>query len=1112
VTSTLRTARCGPACRVVWQGTERLITAPPLCRSQQIAAHLVARRDALDAMLISLSSTDIRLAWIGWILRTIVWSIRSLVDMAFRGVIVAQRALSREMEFQADLVSVSLTGSDALIQALHCLIGADDAWDRALRFAEKEFKEGRPVRDLFAIQTRIAEQMRVVLGDPSYAGLPQETQTGQGGGRLFKTAFATPPRMWMTHPPNADREENAKRVYIPTTIDNREAWMLFENPEVLREQVTSHMAQGVEYKPVDLEESLAKLDEDYHRIHLDPAYRGVYLGRSVTRYAENMEDLYAPSMSAETALQQLDALYPESLFAELEQLRELQSERSMLEALRTGFLKAPGGVIRRRGEEITMNELPRVIDSVQSDLDTLNASIQDHDRRCRSAHLVAAEQLGDDWAAYLKGLLGVLHYADHTIADLLDAYGWLSNTFAVVTADGKVNRNELDRLVHAGEETYGTLRGVYDRSGEVLLDAALRERLGVNSWPETLEKLELPPPAYQNIGPWLNVVSGWVKGTAQRLEALRLAALEQLLRVERQVAQHVREGSQPEPAPLASQVPVNYNVLLPGRERKRQTKLPWWDRFQLADGLLPSVSRVAVALVIVGAVLFAGGYVGKARVAVFNGLGRAVTVNINKTQVDLAPFGSQLVRVPNRSRYHIRTRTRGGDPVEEFDADADPNIATHIYNIAGAGALVEWTATYGNAVERPPAYLENARWSPTRAEIFFSEPPKSLNTSGSGETRTVLTGLSGEFPLHVLSIVHSDSARHELILKHARWDDIETRYLGNWLVLAYDMPNFQDVLDARLAESPRDPLILRAEQDVVRGDARLTVCERHQQLAAQSPEDPNLQYIAARCIADYEERRRTVMALHERWPTHPWLMVATGYVLAEEGKWSDAVELFDRARTVLPAMGDRLAVDEARMRRVIVADEHANLSDLVQTSEWLKFVSDLEAGDGIESGPLLAYPALARGNLAGALASSGGATGGEPDPRVLRLVAASDGASADLRERALALPLDAGLDRETFWPTLALAALGKRDLQPYFPILTEQMQDDAPTMRHAFETLRSPRADADFEKELVGLDPYQRGLLYGAAAVLRGRNCPASWRAAARELLFVSERPFFGPP
>src|SRR5262245_7807450 len=106
--------------------------------AQQVAAHLVARRDKLDDVLVGLSHLDLRVAWIGWGLQIIVWSIRSLVETLFSWVVLMQRALSREMEMQADLVAVSLTGSDALIHALHRLQAADDAWDRTLGFVHGE--------------------------------------------------------------------------------------------------------------------------------------------------------------------------------------------------------------------------------------------------------------------------------------------------------------------------------------------------------------------------------------------------------------------------------------------------------------------------------------------------------------------------------------------------------------------------------------------------------------------------------------------------------------------------------------------------------------------------------------------------------------------------------------------------------------------------------------------------------------------------------------------------------------------------------------------------------------------------------------------------------------
>src|SRR5262249_23537087 len=172
----------------------------------------------------ALSSTDVRIAWVGWVLRLVVWSIRSIVESAYRAVVLVQRALSREMEMQADLVSVSVTGSDALVHALHQIQAADDCWERPLGFASGEKTRKRYVRDLFAVQSRIAERMLSVLDDSTYrrpAAAPAEHPERH---RVFGAQDAQPPRMWMSHPPNHEREVNAKRRYIAAEADERSAW------------------------------------------------------------------------------------------------------------------------------------------------------------------------------------------------------------------------------------------------------------------------------------------------------------------------------------------------------------------------------------------------------------------------------------------------------------------------------------------------------------------------------------------------------------------------------------------------------------------------------------------------------------------------------------------------------------------------------------------------------------------------------------------------------------------------------------------------------------------------------------------------------------------------
>jgi len=575
--------------------------------AQQIAAHIVAKRDALDKFLQFLSRVDIRIAWIGWLLSLVVWSIRSVLETAFSIVVMAQRALSREMEFQADRVAVSLTGSDALIHALHRLQAADEAWDRALNFVSGELGRGAVTTDIFSVQRRVMERMGEILHDPEYGNVPALPAQRPDAHRLFKADVAQPPRMWATHPLNHEREANAKQVYIPAPLEDRSAWEVFQDPQALKESVSAHLLRRAETEatPKAVEDSLRALDAQFDHEYLNTNYRGVYLGRSVVRHAARAQDLY--DISSDAALERLDSLYPETLVHDLEHWRNLEREKSLLEALRDGTYTAPGGVIRHRGDELQRHELPHAIDTLREESEALQEKIAEHDRLCRSAHrAAAAARLGHGWEAYLVGLAKVLHYADHSEADLRDAQGLLANVVAVITADGRVSARELKRLLKVAADVYQVLKAIYDQSHNVHLDSTLAKSLNINNWQEGIGTFEFPPPHKDNINEWMRAVDSWIDSAAGALSALRHYALEQLLISEAKVSGHLRDGMAPEEAPAPSGTPAEYATLVPGSERELQKRLGLWDRFQTADGFFPSFARLLVSGSIVGAALVLG--------------------------------------------------------------------------------------------------------------------------------------------------------------------------------------------------------------------------------------------------------------------------------------------------------------------------------------------------------------------------------------------------------------------------------------------------------------------------------------------------------------------------
>ncbi|SDW07782.1 Zn-dependent protease with chaperone function [Lysobacter enzymogenes] len=1150
--------------------------------AQQIAAHIIAKRDAFDDFLRALSRFDLRVAWVGWILSLVVWSIRSLVEMVFRLVVLAQRALSREMEYQADLVAASLTGSDALVHALHRLGAADDAWSRTLSFANREYANQRPVADLFAVQTRIIEHLQRVFADAEYGEPPRLPDAGRDQHRVFKSELAQPPQMWSTHPANSDRERNIKRSYIACEIDTRPALELLRDAQALKERISREMIDSAEpLAPVPIADSLERVDRDFDDLALDRRFRGTYLGRSIVRDYERPDELY--HSVADAALDaQLAGLYPAEHGDALERLRELEAERATLDALRAGHLRAPGGVVRWRGGEFPAKQLPKVLAELDAELAPLREQVRGHDRRCRSVHLAAARALGGPWEALLRGQLAVLHYADHSHADLQDANSLLVNTYEVVTADRRVSSDELNRLVASANQLHRTLDALYAHAAQVRMDSRIATRLGAADWAAALGEFRLPVADRDNIQQWLGAIDTWVRGTVGPLAALRDAALESLLATEDEVARALRGGEREDAdgmvaiaeapavevstadadapertgsaqasiaavardaseqaafdqaiaervaadgndasdydadnarfarpsddAPAAA--PRDYTRLKPGNGRKHQTKLGWWDRFQTADGLLPSISRVAAAAGIVGAVLFVGASVGMAKLTVLNGLAQAMRVEVDGRGYDLPPLQNLTVELADGGRHHVVARTADGAVVEEFDSDGPTHASHYVYNIASAAPLVEWTAVYGPGGEVPENKLGAPRWIASSADHIFEEPPKQISTKGNGGSRRVLQGFAGLSPSDQLQLARDDADKHALIAAHVRWDAGDSRHIAEWLTLAARQPDAAALIGARLQRAPAEVIALRAEQDASEGKpARAEVCARHNALSERAPQSPDLRYIALRCAPDNDERDRAFAAGHARWPEHGWFALAAGHAANERGQWDQALPLLRQAAK-MPQANEWLATEVARTQRAIDGDA-ARLD--ASGSGQLQTLLAIEQGTVPRESPHWAFVALKSGDLARALQAANGA--GDTRAYLQRLIAASEGAPADAVAQALAQSDQPEEDPASAW---ALAALAERERDAGAAHRRENAMradpEDAARIAAFFDAVRrGGSASAEQAERALGkINPRSRGIAYATAVVMLGRDCPQAWRDGAKRLLFAAERPYFG--
>ncbi|MCB9780982.1 MAG: M48 family metalloprotease [Alphaproteobacteria bacterium] len=1082
--------------------------------SQQIAGHIIGKRDAFDGFLDALSRFDLRVAWIGWIMRLVVWSIRAVLDTAFRLILLAERALSREMELQADLVAVSVSGSDSLPHALHRLGPADDAWDQATRFVAGQHDRKLASVDLFTVQQRILEQLRRVHGDPTW-GAPPAVPADRAAHRLFTAGLAQPPRMWSTHPPNHEREANAKRRYLASPFDPRSAWALFQDPTATRRRMTAHLFEraGVDGLALvaDADDAgaacLKRLDRQFAAAFLDPQYRGAYLRRSAVLSVEDPAALYDPveaGMLDRSAAPDAGQLYDDGLGEALERWRELEEEVVHLQGLADGVLTAPGGVIRHRGEELPRRKLRSVLTRVRDEAKAAREALLARDRRIRTAHRASARALSPAWEAHLVGLLSLLHYLDHRAQDLDDARGKLQNVLQIAVADGSVSSAELNRLVVAGRDVVAVLDDIWSERSAVSLSPPVSAALAARSeggapppgWTDLLpDRQGLIEPGRNQMGEWLDAVDSWVDAFLRALRTASTATLETLLRTEAQVALVHRAGLPVADAPPPPTVPRLYATRCPGTERDRQKQLGWWDRFQTANGVVPGAARLAVAGGVLAPALLLTGASGDATIAITNGLAAPVIVQAGGQTARVEPFRTATLDLSADGPVAIHSTLEDGTEVEAFDVDGLSPWATYAYNVAGATTLVEWTAVYGDAEERPPRFLGTTRWQQTRAHHVFTDPPGSIETSGDGGSRTVLESMAGQDPMQLSWTTPLDEL-HDMAWAHARLDPVDHGQLGVWLGLLGDDPDLPALVAARIEADGPSVELLRTQQDRA-GDARDQICRQHRALAAAAPDDPGLAYAAARCAPDWQTEDAAMLAGLDAHPGDGWLAVGAAYAHGRAGRWPEALACWDIARDALPGRWPQLAMPAVRARRMLEgARDTEDVRAMTVASPALGMILDMEAGTS--EGP---WAALHRGDLAAPLPDEL-----DDDGRLLLgwLRAASDGADGTLPP-----PPDDASERGLAGSWLGLAVRqgqGADAAVQGFVDAFEMAPGDLP----AEAATAAWWADAAaVEAAAATLVPAGRGQLLLAGVLIRGAEAPAAWRRDADLLLLATEKPYF---
>jgi Zn-dependent protease with chaperone function len=381
--------------------------------ANRIIADLVFQRDYWDNLLVQWKNAgDWRVSAPAWLLYGIVWVLRMVLGAAFHLINLGEAALSRQMEFHADLVAVSVTGSDSLIHALSRLNFANESLMQALQDLKDASDHRLYTQDLYFHQSTAATHLRRVKNDETLGAPPQLPDDPRKQSRVFQPGEHENHSMYASHPPNHEREENAKRHYFRSVPDDRSPWLLFRDPDGIRAAMTAafykeHLPLPAGIAPADPASVQAFIDEEHAERMQDPRYFGLYDGRvmELGDLTQLVHEVYHHPWSPERLLAAYRRLYEGQLKAFAEAHGRRDKEQDLLREIKSGEIKPRGGVFTFREQQRKVDEAEELLKIVDEELEQDREELKKLDVEVFQAHYQMARTLGNDsdeelWARY----------------------------------------------------------------------------------------------------------------------------------------------------------------------------------------------------------------------------------------------------------------------------------------------------------------------------------------------------------------------------------------------------------------------------------------------------------------------------------------------------------------------------------------------------------------------------------------------------------------------------------------------------------------------------------------------------------------------------------------
>lgn len=331
-----------------------------------------------------------------WVTIQLVKGIQYILQVMYGFINKNYMGLSREMEFHADAVAASVSGSNNLVTALRKTEISDICYQSVIQKADEWLADNYRLENVYSNHDEVMIKYAATNNLPLQNATPVPDETFFKNFQLHKVNIKN---QWASHPPREEREAHLQQLNVDAVKDDQPAWVIFTDAELLQKKLTEQLYRTIpdhhEKETLNAAAFKERYLHDVANFSLPADYNGFYDDRQV-----NEMDIEAIYNLPEDTSADFNYLFSDEMTGLIKSLTGNEYDAVLLKAIVDKQIETK--TFDYDGEKMENDAAPELLKKLNSEITRQKEQLQKHEEKIVSFFYHATKKHSHEAAAALK--------------------------------------------------------------------------------------------------------------------------------------------------------------------------------------------------------------------------------------------------------------------------------------------------------------------------------------------------------------------------------------------------------------------------------------------------------------------------------------------------------------------------------------------------------------------------------------------------------------------------------------------------------------------------------------------------------------------------------------